>query len=65
MTEDLLGDLDCADSFVDNIFVSRGTPEMTDEKLIEAHFVDLRKVLEVLRKHQLACNDAKAVLSAT
>ena len=37
---------------------------MTDEELIEAHFVDLCKVLHVLRKHQLTCNGAKAVLCA-
>ena len=37
---------------------------MTDEMLIEANFVDLCQVLEVLRKHQLTCNGAKAVLFA-
>ena len=40
---------------------------MTDEELIEAHFVDLCKVLHVPRKHQLTltCNGAKAVLCAS
>ena len=38
---------------------------MTDDELIETHFVDLCKVLDVLRKHQLTCNSAKAVLFAT
>ena len=65
MTDDLLRDMDCADPFVDDIIVSSGTPKMTDEKLIEAQFVDLCKVLEVLRNHQLTCNGAKTVLFAT
>ena len=34
MTEDRLRDLDRADPFVDDIVVSSGTPEMTDEELI-------------------------------
>ena len=38
---------------------------MTDEELIQAHFVDLCRALEVLHKHQLTCNAAKAVLFAT
>ena len=38
---------------------------MFDDELIEAYFSDLCKVLEVLRKHQLTCNRAKAVLVAT
>ena len=38
---------------------------MKGEELIEAHFVDLCKVVEVLRKHQLTCNGAKTVLFAT
>ena len=65
MTEDFLRDLDRADPSVGYIIVSSGTPEMTDEELMEAHFVDLCKVLEVLRKHQSTCNGAKAVLFAT
>ena len=65
MTEDLLRDLHCADPFVEDIIVSGGTPEMTDEGLNHAQFVDLCKVLEVLRKHQLTCNGVKAVLFAT
>ena len=65
MTEDPLLDLDCANPFGDDIIVSNGTPEMTDEELIEAHFVNLCKVLEVFRKHQLTCNGVKAVLFAT
>ena len=39
MTEDVLRDLDCAHLFVDDIIVSSGTPEMTDEELMEVHFV--------------------------
>ena len=62
--EDLLKDLHCADLFVDNIIVHSGTPEMTSDELIEAHFVDPYLVLHVLGKHQLTCNGAKAVLSA-
>ena len=65
MTEDLLRDLDCADQFVEDNIVSSRTPEMTDEELIKAHFVNLCKVLEVLRKHQLTWNGAEAVLLAT
>ena len=38
---------------------------MTDDELIEAHFVDLCRVLDVLRKHQVTCNGAKALLFAT
>ena len=56
MKEDLLRALDCADPFLDDIGVSSGTPEMTEEALIQAYFVDLCKVLEVERKHKLTCN---------
>ena len=38
---------------------------MMDEELIGAHFVHLCNVLDVLRKLQLRCNGAKAVLFAT
>ena len=38
---------------------------MMDEELMEAHFGDLYKVLEVLRRHQLRCNGAKVLLFAT
>ena len=38
---------------------------MTFKELIRADIVDLCKVLEVLHKHQLTCNAAKAVLFAT
>ena len=65
MTEGLLRDLDCADPFVEDIPVSGGTSEMTDEELIQFHFVILCKVLEVRRKPQLTRNAAKAVLFAT
>ena len=65
MTEDLLQDLDCGSLFVDDIVVSGGTPKMTDDELIHAGFVDLCNVLDVLRKHQLTYNGAKAVLFAT
>ena len=65
MTEDLLPDTDCADPFVDDIIVSSETPDMTDEKLVQARFDNICKVLDVLRKHQLTCNAAKAVLFAT
>ena len=45
--------------------MSNGTPDMSDEEPIEAHFHDLCKVLEVLKKHQLTCNGDKVVLFAT
>ena len=64
MMEDLLGDVDCADPFVDDIIVSSRTLETTDQKLSKAHFVDLCRVLDVLRKHKLTCNGVKAVLLA-
>ena len=47
MTEDLLRDLNCVDRFVDDIIFSSGTPEMTDDELIEVQFIDLCKVLHV------------------
>ena len=65
MTEHLFRDLDCAGSLVKDINVSSAIPEMTDDELIEVHFVGLCRVLDVLRKHPLTCNAAKAVLFAT
>ena len=38
---------------------------MTDGELIEACFVDVCLVLNVLRKHQVTCKGAKAILFAT
>ena len=65
MTEDLHRDVDCAQSFVDDLIVASGTLQMTDAELVEVHFIDLCKVLDVLCKHQLTCNGTKKVLFAT
>ena len=65
MTGDILRDLDCAEPFVNYVIVSSRTLETTNEGLIESHFVNHCKVVEVLHKHQLTRNGAEAVLFAT
>ena len=63
MMEDLLGPVrDCADPFVDDIIIGFGTENMTEDKLIEAHEKDLRRVLSELDKHNMVCKPTKASL---
>ena len=61
MMEDLLGPVrDCADPFVDDIIIGPGTGEMSEDELIKAHEKDLRRVLDVLDRHQMVCKPTKA-----
>ena len=63
MMKDLLQSVRaCADPFVDDIITRSGTEDMTDNKLMEAHEKDLRRVLEVLNKHSMVCKPTKASL---
>ena len=61
MTEDLLGHVqDCADTFVDDKFIGSGREDMSEDELIKADGNDLRRVLDVLDRHQMVCNPTKA-----
>ena len=63
MMEDLLGPVrDCADPCVDDIIIGSRTENMTEDKLIEAHEKDLRRVLSELDKHNMMCKPTKASL---
>ena len=63
MMEDLLGPVrDCADPFVDDIFIGSGTEDMTEDALIEAHRKDLRQSLSELDKHNMVCKPTKTSL---
>ena len=63
MMDDLLGPVRyCADPFVDDIIIGSGTEDMTEDKLIEAHEKDLRRVLSELDKHNMVCKPTKASL---
>ena len=54
MMEDLLGPVrDCADPFVDDIIIGSGTEDLSEDELIKAHKKDLRRVLDVLDRHQV------------
>ena len=61
MMEDLLGPVrDCANPFVDDIIIRSGTEDMSEDELIKAHGRDLRRVLDVLDRHQMVCKPTKA-----
>ena len=63
MMEDLLGPVrDCADPLVDNIIIGSDTEDMSEDELIKAHKKDLRRVLDVLDRHQMVCKPTKASL---
>ena len=63
MMEDLLGPVrDCADLFVDDIIISSGREDMSVDELIKVHEKDLRRVLDVLDRHQMVCKPTKASL---
>ena len=63
MMEDLRGPRqDSADLFVDDILFGSGTEDMSEDEGIKAHEKDLRRVLDVLDRHQMACNPTKASL---
>ena len=63
MMEDLLGSvLDCADPFVDNIIIQSGTQDMSQDELIKAQEKDLRRVLDVVHRHQMVCKPTNASL---
>ena len=63
MMEDLLGPVrDCADPLVDDIIIRPSTEEMSEDELIKAHEKDLRRVLDVLDRHQMVCKPTKASL---
>ena len=49
-----------ADPFVDDIIFGSGNEDMTDDKLMEAHENNLRRVLGVLDKHSMVCKPTKA-----
>ena len=60
MMKDLLGPVrDCADFFVDDIIIGSGMEDMSEDKLIKAHEKDLRRVLDVLDRHQMVCKPTK------
>ena len=61
--EDLLGPVrECADPFVDDIIIGPGTEDMSEDELIKAPEKDLRRVLDVLDRHQIGCKPTKASL---
>ena len=63
MMKDLLVPVrDCADPFVDDIILRSGTEDMSEDELINAHEEDLRRVLDVLDRHQMVCKPTKASL---
>ena len=63
MMEDLQGPVrDCADPFVDDIIIGSETEDMSEDVLIKAHEKDLRRVLDILDRHQMVCNPTKASL---
>ena len=63
MMEDLLGTVqDWPDSFVDDIIIRLDMEDMSEDELIKAHEKDLRRVLDVLDRHQMVCKPTKASL---
>ena len=56
MMEDLLGPVrDRVHPFVDDIIIGSGTEDMSQDELIKTHEKDLRRVLDVLDRHQMVC----------
>ena len=54
MMEDLLGPVrDCTDRFLDDIIIVSGTEDTSADEWIKAHEKDLRRVPDVLDRHQI------------
>ena len=53
---------DSADPFVDDIIIGSGTEDMSEDELIKVHKKDLRRVPDVLDRHQMVCKPTKASL---
>ena len=63
MMEDLPGpERDCADPFEDDIIFRSGTEDISEDDLIKAHKKHLRRVSDVLDRHQIILKPAKASL---
>ena len=63
MMEEVLGPVrDCADPIVDDIIIGSGTEDMSEDESIKAHEKDLRRVVDVLDRHQRVCKPTKASL---
>ena len=63
MMEDLLGPVrDYADPYVDDIIIGSGTEHISEDELIKTHVNALRRVLDVLDRHQMVCKPTKASL---
>ena len=48
---------DVADPFIDDIFIE--TKQVPGEDILETHYRDVRRVLELLRKEQFICDQRK------
>ena len=56
MMADQLGPVsDRAAPFVTDIIIRSGTEDMSEDELVKADEKDLRRVLEVLDRHQMVC----------
>ena len=63
MMDDLFGPVrDCTDPFVDDIIIGSGTEDMSEDEMINAHDKELRRVLDVVDRHQMVCKPTKASL---
>ena len=64
MIEDLLGPVrDRADPFMDDIIIRSAPEDISEDELIKAGEKDLRRVLDVLDRHQMVCKLTKASVS--
>ena len=63
MIEDLLGPVrDCPELFADDMIIGSRMEDMSEGELNKAHDKDLRRVLDVLDRHQMVCKPTKAFL---
>ena len=63
MMENLPGPVqDSDDPFVDDVIIGSGTEDKSEDELIKAHEKHLRRVLDVLDRHQMVCKPKKASL---
>ena len=61
--EDLLGPVQyCAVPFVDDIIIGSGTEDLSEDELMKADEKDLRRVFDILDRHQMVRKPTKASL---
>ena len=56
---------DCADPFINDVFIVSGEPSMSYEELLRAHEGDVTRVLDLLFRHKLRGSSDKGTIAVS